>query len=236
MRQALAAVVILAGMARISAAQDTALAVETSPSPATRGSLAWLLVRPPGPVDTATSLDGVAAGEPLHFERREDGRFRTLVGLPLEGGDSLSIELLYSRGATAERARVMLPLRQASYPSERLRVAPAYAEPDSAARVRMEAEFVQSRAVSRAAHDTPRLWSGPFRPPRDSRITSAFGTAREFNGTVTSRHLGTDYAGAVGAPVRAPARAIVALVADFYLAGTQSTWTTAAGSSPGTST
>ena len=55
--------------------------------------------------------------------------------------------------------------------------------------------------------------------PRSSRITSRFGAAREFNGEITSRHLGTDFAGQVGAPVRAPARGVVALVADFYLAG-----------------
>ena len=31
--------------------------------------------------------------------------------------------------------------------------------------------------------------------------------------------MGTDFAGAVGTPVVAPARGVVALVADFYLAG-----------------
>jgi murein DD-endopeptidase MepM/ murein hydrolase activator NlpD len=40
------------------------------------------------------------------------------------------------------------------------------------------------------------------------------------NGEVQSRHLGTDFAGKVGAPVRAANAGIVALVADFYLAGT----------------
>jgi murein DD-endopeptidase MepM/ murein hydrolase activator NlpD len=40
-----------------------------------------------------------------------------------------------------------------------------------------------------------------------------------YNGEVQSRHLGTDFAGAIGAPVRAPAQGVVALVADFYLAG-----------------
>jgi murein DD-endopeptidase MepM/ murein hydrolase activator NlpD len=36
---------------------------------------------------------------------------------------------------------------------------------------------------------------------------------------VTSRHTGTDFAGAFGTPVVAAARGVVALVADFYLAG-----------------
>jgi murein DD-endopeptidase MepM/ murein hydrolase activator NlpD len=55
--------------------------------------------------------------------------------------------------------------------------------------------------------------------PRDTRITSGFGSGREFNGQVQSRHTGTDFAGAVGAPVRAAARGVVALVDTFYLAG-----------------
>ena len=41
-----------------------------------------------------------------------------------------------------------------------------------------------------------------------------------FNGAVRSRHFGVDLAGAVGAPVRAANRGVVALVADFLLAGT----------------
>ncbi len=51
-------------------------------------------------------------------------------------------------------------------------------------------------------------------------MTSGFGTARVFNGTVTGRHLGTDFSGAIGAPVYAANAGRVALVADFYLAGT----------------
>jgi murein DD-endopeptidase MepM/ murein hydrolase activator NlpD len=36
---------------------------------------------------------------------------------------------------------------------------------------------------------------------------------------VQSRHLGTDFAGTVGSPVRSAGPGVVALVADFYLAG-----------------
>ena len=50
-------------------------------------------------------------------------------------------------------------------------------------------------------------------------MTSPFGTARVLNGEVESRHLGTDFAGAVGAPVRAANAGVVALAGHFYLAG-----------------
>ncbi len=110
-------------------------------------------------------------------------------------------------------------MRQAGYPREVLAVAPKFAKPDSAAAARIRRENARSRQVSRASRDHPRLWQGPFRIPRASRITSAFGAARVYNGEVRSRHMGTDFAGAVGTPVLAAGRGVVAMVADFYLAG-----------------
>lgn len=193
--------------------------VSTAPSPPSRGRVVLLYARPTGGPDSSITLDGTAAGEPLHFERLDDGRFRTLLGIPLEGGDSLPITLRRSTGAATDTVIIALAVTQPTYAHERLTVAPSYAHPDSAAQARVETELAQSRVISRRAHDTPRLWSGRFHRPRPSRITSGYGTGREFNGSVTGRHLGTDFAGAVGAPVRAPGRAVVALVARFYLAG-----------------
>jgi murein DD-endopeptidase MepM/ murein hydrolase activator NlpD len=192
----------------------------TAPAPATRGNVVWLYVRPAvGPADTSITLDGTAAGEPLHFERLDDGRYRSLLGIPLEGGDTLPITLGRSTGAITDTISLRLAVRHPAYANERLTVAPRYAQPDSAARARVDAELAQSRGISRRAHDTPRLWWGRFVRPRPTRITSGFGTGREFNGHVTDRHMGVDFAGKVGAPVRAAGRAVVALVARFYLAG-----------------
>lgn len=72
--------------------------------------------------------------------------------------------------------------------------------------------------VSRRAHETPKLWDEVIFP-RESRVTSPFGTGREFNGQVQSRHTGVDLAGAIGAPVHVAADGIVALVDSFHLAG-----------------
>ena len=210
-------------LAPMALAQDfSGLDVRTVPARPSRGSVVWLLVRPAGPAGPADStlrLDGSAAGEPLHFERTAEGEFRSLLGIPLEGGDTLPVELHRSTAATADSLTFDLAVRLPDYPSERLTVAPRYAEPDSAARARVAGELAQSRAIARQAHETPRLWSGRFLPPRPTRITSTYGSGREFNGNVTSRHMGTDYAGRLGAPVRAAGRGVVALVADFYLAG-----------------
>ena len=111
-------------------------------------------------------------------------------------------------------------MRQAGYPREVLAVAPGFVRPDSAAAARIRVgDRPEQAGVAAVAGATHGSGGGRFGCPAPSRITSPFGAARVYNGEVQSRHLGTDFAGAVGAPVRAAGRGVVALVADFYLAG-----------------
>jgi murein DD-endopeptidase MepM/ murein hydrolase activator NlpD len=199
-------------------AQDPSclVALTTSPATLTEGTLAWLGVRV---LHGGKLVSGEAAGEPLHFERRSAGGVRALIAIPVDGGDTVPISMVLHRGDGTDTLALSLPVRGAEFPSELLSVAPAYATPDSAATARIQAEIAQSRALSRRSQTRPRIWTGEFRVPRKARITSRFGTARVYNGEVQSRHLGTDFAGATGAPVYAAGRGVVALVADFYLAG-----------------
>lgn len=170
--------------------------------------------------DLASEVLGEVAGEPLHFRTVNGGvSWTALAPVPVEGGDSLPILLVLVHAGRTDTVRTAIGVLAPDYPSERLTVAPRMAEPDSAARVRIARDIARARAVSRAAHETARLWEGGFVLPRKSRITSAFGTGREYNGKVTSRHLGTDFNGKVGDPIVATNRGRVALVARFYLAG-----------------
>jgi murein DD-endopeptidase MepM/ murein hydrolase activator NlpD len=206
----------------LAAQADSPVVVGVTPELPRRGTVGWLRVADdsarPG-LDTLESVAGEVAGEPLHFEPRRIGGFRALIPVPLDGGDTLAVRLFLLRHGRVDTTLVALAVARDDYPRERLTVAPRMARPDSAAQARIDAELAQAREVSRRSHDAPALWVGPFRVPRPSRITSRYGAAREFNGEIASRHLGTDFAGRVGAPGTAPARGVVALVADFYLAG-----------------
>jgi murein DD-endopeptidase MepM/ murein hydrolase activator NlpD len=217
------ALVVAPSGARQAAAQFAAPSalVRSSPSTPSRGSAAWLEVQDdPSRNDQSplTDVAGEVAGEPLHFEQRDRG-YAALFGVPLEGDDTLAVTLRLSRSERMDTSEVRLVVRQPDYPRERITVPPRMVEYDSATTARIESEGLRAREVSRRSHDTPRLWSLPLRLPRPGRITSPYGGAREYNGKVTSRHTGTDFAGAVGAPVTAPTRGVVGLVADFYLAG-----------------
>jgi murein DD-endopeptidase MepM/ murein hydrolase activator NlpD len=199
-------------------AQDSVPAVQISwsPAPMVEGSIGWLELQ----TDSgAKIMGGEAAGEALHLQQTPDGRYRGLVGVPVEVGDSFTVWIRLQREDRTDTVTTSVPVGPAAYASEVLTVPPAFVKPDSISALRIQSEIAQSREVSRRSHERHRLWRGPFVLPRASRITSRFGTARVYNGEVQSRHMGTDFAGAVGAPLRAAGRGVVALVADFYLAG-----------------
>ncbi len=166
------------------------------------------------------TLGGRFAGEPLHFTRTAPGRFSALAAAPIdaEGEVRMPVAARWEDGAS-DSLTMAVPIRAGDYRMEQLSVAPRYGRPpDSATVARMRRESARAREVSRRAHETARLWDTVIHP-RPTAITSGFGDGREFNGQVTSRHMGTDYRGAVGAPVKAAARGVVALVDEFYLGG-----------------
>jgi murein DD-endopeptidase MepM/ murein hydrolase activator NlpD len=169
----------------------------------------------------AGALRGEAAGEALHFAAAADGALEALAPVPVDTREALEVLLLTRRARGGEDSlRVRVPVAPGEYRMERLTVAPRFGrEPDAALAARIAEESARAMAVSRASHDTPRMWEGEFVRPRPGRVTSGFGHGRSFNGQVQSRHMGTDLAGAVGAPVRAANRAVVALVGDFHLGG-----------------
>jgi murein DD-endopeptidase MepM/ murein hydrolase activator NlpD len=191
--------------------------IRTEPGQPVRGSLIRIYITPQTAQLTAVSAS--VAAEPLHLSTTDQASWSGLAPIPIDGGDTVTVNVTLTTPLGSQVIPVPLTVVQPPYPSEKLTVAPKMAEPDSAARVRIAAEGKRARALGVEAHRTERLWAKPFRLPRGSRITSGFGMGREYNGAVTGRHMGTDFAGAIGSPVRATNRGRVVLVDRFYLAG-----------------
>lgn len=215
--------VTVLGLAASGAAQPgDGIHVSWAPDPPSQGSFVLLTVRldsARGPV--ARAIRGTLAGQPLRFEPAGDGRFQAIGGIPIGAAGSIPLTLVVERDRGEEVHRfARLPVVRGEFRIERLTVAPRFVEPlDSATAHRVEEERRAGRAVSQRSLTAPRLWRGRFAPPADGRITSTYGTGREFNGTLQSRHWGVDFSGDTGTPVRAPNRGVVALVGDFYYAG-----------------
>ena len=195
-----------------------AAVLSTEPAAPRQGAL--FRVRVSG-VAKGTTLSGTVAGEPLHFSPvAGTTSVRSFAAVPIDAADSLGIQVLCTAGERVDTLRARLTTTQGAYPVERLTVAPTFGRPpDAALAARMKREADRATAVAVTSQETPRLWTKPFIHPRDSRITSGFGRGREFNGTVTSRHMGTDFKGATGDPVRAANRGVVRIVGHFYLGG-----------------
>jgi murein DD-endopeptidase MepM/ murein hydrolase activator NlpD len=208
-----------AGDLAIAAVPTTPATVRWAPERVIEGTLFSIIVEGGEPPVSAAA--GRFAGEPLHFREESPGRFVALAAAPLDsvGVVTLSWQATHSDGSSEQRETDVV-VSAGEYRMERLSVAPQYGQPQPPElQRRIAAEAARARAVSAGSHGTPRMWEPPLMAPRESRITSGFGHGRMFNDQVQSRHTGTDFAGAVGTPVRAPARGIVALVDTFYLGG-----------------
>ena len=204
-------------------AQPTLTATPSRPAP---GSLVRLTLEAAGTgADSILAIDGYMSGEPLHFARGQGVAWRAFGPVSVDATDSVPARVAIHRASgnvDSVAVFVVLPKRPPAKPGRprSLAVNPRFTQPMSAeTEARIARENEMARDVGRKAHETPPMWTESFINPRPSSITSRFGSGRMFNGTLSSRHLGVDFSGAVGTPVRAANRGVVALVDDFYLAG-----------------
>jgi murein DD-endopeptidase MepM/ murein hydrolase activator NlpD len=195
------------------------LALTWEPTAPQQGSL--FRVRVSG-IPAGTRLAGRFGGQPLLFSTSatDSTSAESFAAVPIDGDRSLGLVLRCASDAREDSLVAQVAARSANYPIDHLTVAPQFAKPpDSATAARIRRETERAHEVARKAHTTPRLWNKPFVLPRQSRITSGFGHGREYNGTLTSRHMGTDFAGTTGAPVRAANRGVVRIVDAFFYGG-----------------
>ena len=171
--------------------------------------------------DSIVSVTGTMSGEPLHFERAKAGSLVAIGAVPVDSTAATSADAIVTRASgRADTVRTIVELPPFPPPSEQLAVAPRFGEPlDSALEARVAREAAIARDIGRRSHERPRMWTATFSRPRPSAITSRFGAGRTFNGRVSSRHLGVDFRGATGTPVRAANRGIVVAIDTFYLGG-----------------
>ena len=203
------------------AAQASHLSV--TPARPEPGAIVRLTLNAPAPrTDSIVSIRGALAGEPLHFIAATPGAWHAIGAVPVDAEGSLVASVILQRvsGKTETvRARLVLPTIPPPV-AQPLSVDSSFSRPlDSATAARVARENLRARAIGTSAHDSPPMWTASFLRPRTSVITSEFGSGRVFNGRVTSRHLGVDFRGAVGEPVRAANRGVVTLVDNFFLAG-----------------
>jgi murein DD-endopeptidase MepM/ murein hydrolase activator NlpD len=185
------------------------------------GAIVRLTLTSSSPTDAIVAVHGEMAGEALHFIRASGGGWHAIGGVPVDATGALVANAEITRtSGRSETVRVRFTLPKVPPPTAQpLAVDSSFTRPDPAVEARVARENARAREIGERSHASPPMWTAPFIRPRVSAITSEFGSGRLFNGRLTTRHLGVDFRGAIGEPIRAANRGVVALVADFFLAG-----------------
>lgn len=134
---------------------------------------------------------------------------------------SKEVYINYVKDQKKESTLLFLDVEKGIYAHEKITVDSSKVNPKSKkVQKRIEKEYNKAMKVYNTV--TPNLYiSKSFELPLDSNITSDFGKARVYNGSLKGYHSGTDFRAKVGTPVHASNDGKVALVADrFYSGGT----------------
>lgn len=210
---------VLAVAAASVKAQSPTMSI--SPAAPAPGSLVRITLTDPSA--SADAVYGEMAGEQLHFHRAANGAWHAIGPVPVDAKGKVNAWAVAGSEPDTVRAFITIPEPKPTTGKGKpraLAVSPRFTQPLSTeTEARIERENAIAREIGRKAHETPRMWTVPFIRPRASVVTSRFGSGRMFNGTLSARHLGVDFRGKTGEPVRAANRGIVALVDNFFLAG-----------------
>ena len=168
---------------------------------------------------TPTQISGSLLGQQLVDHTTDGLAHRLWVGVPallFTGIYPLTLTCTAANGTSATITR-NLAVQDGGYFSERIAL-PAN-QLDLLDPKVTTPEFNQIMTL--VAPSTPRLYlTGPLGLPVPAPVTSQFGTRRSYNGGPFDQfHSGTDFAGAPGSPIYAPAPGKVVFTGQLYVRG-----------------
>ena len=136
-----------------------------------------------------------------------------------EGPSQKSVQILYTQNGKIKHQEVLLKIKDAKYKKETIHVNPSKVNPKlPQVKRRIAKEYNEAMKIYHTVTNKSYLHS-KFILPMHSDITSAFGTARIYNGSLKGYHSGTDFRAKVGTPVIASNEGRVVLVKKRFYAG-----------------
>jgi murein DD-endopeptidase MepM/ murein hydrolase activator NlpD len=196
----------------------------SSPDP-TQGSLLLLELR--SATQLVTEIKATWDNREIPFwqeakpEEKSPDVWRALLGVDLELKPETYQLTLTAKTESAEEisCSATIDVKEGTFATESLKVAPNFVEPNPEQLARAEAERQRLRAIF--ATITPdRLWDGRFHYPLTGVTTGGnFGKRRILNGKPGSPHGGVDFPAPAGTPVYAPQRGRVVLAEPLYFSG-----------------
>src|SRR6266511_3279809 len=212
MRAPLLLVVLLAGAAPASAADENGIVLAPAVARPGDAVLVRVTLPPARPPPTAT-----LAGRPLQLWRKGDELW-SVAALPLETpSGTAAVELVWGTLDMA-RSSATLEVVEPGFPSKALTVAPKFVTPPAS----VKARIARDKRAFAAAYDrpfTPPLFAARFAWPHDGAHHGRYGDQRVFNGKKESVHYGLDIDAPRGAPVRAANDGEVVLARSCFYSG-----------------
>lgn len=134
---------------------------------------------------------------------------------------ALKIKVHYMESQTKKSSLFFIKIEDGKYKKETIQVSASKVNPTSKeVQKRTAKEYNEAMKIYSCVSEKNYLKS-PFIMPMQSKITSDFGKARIYNGSLNGYHSGTDFRAKVGTPIIAVNDAKVVLVKDrFYSGGT----------------
>jgi len=117
-----------------------------------------------------------------------------------------------------KKEKIVLHVHKGKYKKETLKVNPKKVHPSKKALNRIYKEYMESKKIY-ATFTKKRYWSKPFKNPMNTKITSQYGNARIFNGSLKSFHSGTDFRAPIGSPIYATNDGVVVANTKRYYSG-----------------
>ena len=149
----------------------------------------------------------------LSVPRDENLKFALVAASYRQKGEIKLVNGLKSGDET-----IIFKIVEGKYKKEKITVEGSKVTPPKDVLKRIEEEREEANKIYATAN-VGLKFDSKFILPMSSTVTSPFGTARVFNGTLKSYHGGTDFRAAVGTPIIAANDGVVVIAKDRYYAG-----------------
>ncbi len=197
--------------------QESGVAVSWIPEKPEQGDAMVVTVEAEGSV---SKVEGRFIDRDLIFFPWGEGSWKAFAPIPVgarTGERPLTVTVVSQEGGRSQ-SRASVALLPHDFQETELRVDPRFIKPPEEERPRIRRDRQMIREAFAVSKDE-RLWRLPFVRPVEGRRTSPFGTRRTFNGEIRSRHMGVDFDGRPGDPIKALTDGEVVLAHDLYYAG-----------------
>jgi murein DD-endopeptidase MepM/ murein hydrolase activator NlpD len=147
--------------------------------------------------------------------------FEDYVYVPIsyyESPKTIKVNLFYTKDSKKKTKEITFKVVDANYAKETLSVDSSKVKLSAEDRKRASKEYVEAINIYNTTTKKSYLDS-KFIMPINSKITSTFGKARVFNGSLKSYHSGTDFRAKVGTPIKCANDGKVVLVKDRFYSG-----------------